>query len=194
MDPQLPVSGQTSDRFAQMVLAQFDGPAYLRRARRLELTLAALEQQCQAARKEMLAMVCLRLARLHALAGTWERLTPEWLSHAQVEALRRLHAELAPALQATVNPASTRRLLRGAIAELRESVDRFNERWSAYLRSVDLGPVNSLIKDYNRWYVLEKECAVGSHLVARQGFAPHQPMTLERLQERYPLIPPLTRS
>jgi hypothetical protein len=74
------------------------------------------------------------------------------------------------------------------MTELAESLDLFNRRWSRFLNSLDLDDVNQLIDGYNRWYVLEKECVVGSHRVARQGFEPLEPLTSSSLEAIYPLL------
>ena len=57
------------------------------------------------------------------------------------------------------------------------------------LLTVDLARVNQLRDGYNRYYVLEKECAVRSPKVARQGFRPLPPLTTADLAAE---LPPLT--
>ena len=42
--------------------------------------------------------------------------------------------------------------------DLVASVDRFNRRWLQFLDALKLDPVNRQIDQYNRYYVLEKEC------------------------------------
>ena len=54
---------------------------------------------------------------------------------------------------------------------------------------MDLSAVNELRKGYNRYYVLEKECAVRSARIARQGFAPLPPLTTGDLVAQFPLLP-----
>lgn len=60
-----------SDPQYQYVLAQFGGPAFLRRAQRAEGALADLLQRLRTTRWQWLDMVRLRLGQLHALAGGW---------------------------------------------------------------------------------------------------------------------------
>lgn len=70
-------------------------------------------------------------------------------------------------------------------------IDRFNRRWTHYLRRLDLAPLNRLREDYNRYYVLEKECALRSARLARIGFVPLQPVTRQEFQELLPRLPQL---
>jgi hypothetical protein len=53
---------------------------------------------------------------------------------------------------------------------------------------VDLSQVNALRDGYNRYYVLEKECASRSPRTARHGFRPLPPLTADDLAA---LLPPL---
>ncbi len=88
-------------------------------------------------------------------------------------------------------PASPRRRL--AVArDLASSVERFNRRWAAFLDELNLGPINAMIDNYNRYYLLEKECVFGSSRVAARNFQPLRPVTLDRLREEHPLLPGVT--
>jgi hypothetical protein len=78
--------------------------------------------------------------------------------------------------------------LRRALAELCGSIELFNRRWREYLPTVELNEVNALRDGYNRWYVLEKECAVRSPRLAREGFVRLEPLSSASLLE---LLPPL---
>jgi hypothetical protein len=69
------------------------------------------------------------------------------------------------------------------------SLERFNQRWRKFLPTVDLTAVNRLREDYNRYYLLEKECAVRSSVVARRGYSPLQPVTVDDLADVLPLLP-----
>jgi hypothetical protein len=74
------------------------------------------------------------------------------------------------------------------LRELCESLLHFNQRWQAFLQTVDLTPINHLRDAYNRYYLLEKECALRSARLARQGFRRLDPLTLDELST---LVPPL---
>lgn len=186
MDETIILQGRDSDRVAKAIMAQYDGPAYIRRAKQMESACAALEAMCRETRREMLQVVGLRLATLHALAGSWSRLVPVFLTEDDAEYLRRLHDELAPQLALPVESTDSPGSIRHALEELREALEWFNRRWSAFLEGLDLTPINHLIAGYNRWYVLEKECAVGSPRVAREGFRPVAPLTVDALKARFP--------
>jgi len=69
------------------------------------------------------------------------------------------------------------------------SVHRFNRRWVEFVETVDLKEVNRLRDGYNRYYVLEKECALRSERLARLGFEPLRPATHAELFDRYVKLP-----
>ncbi|MCS6977398.1 MAG: hypothetical protein NZM31_10380 [Gemmatales bacterium] len=181
--------GGNADRLAKTVMARYDGPAYMRRARQMELAIEALHRQCQTTRDEMLHLVRHRLGLLLEMAGSWQALVPHYIDTPQAEVLRQLgpepHWDAAPSGKPKVSPSR----LRSALHELCEAIAWFNLRWLEFLQGLDLDTVNGLIAGYNRWYVLEKECAVGSIRVARQGFRPVPPITREDLKNRYPPLP-----
>jgi hypothetical protein len=165
----------------------YGGPAYIRRAREVEGALEHLLARCRQQREEWLTMVRLRLGVLKVMAGDWPALTP-LLDEEQLDHLARMYADLAPQLRMPVAVTSSRRLLRRALRELCESIEAFNRRWLAYLTRVDLSWVNELRDGYNRYYVLEKECAIRSPRLARVGFQRLEPLTAESLRA---LLPPL---
>ena len=69
------------------------------------------------------------------------------------------------------------------------SIDRFNKRWLNYVHTLDLTRINELRDGYNRYYLLEKECAMRSARLARQHFRRLEPMTREAVLDRFPLLP-----
>lgn len=103
--------------------------------------------------------------------------------------MRQLHRELEPRLRIPVEPTSSLRRLRRALVELIESTERFNRGWKPFLEAVDLARVNELRDGYNRWYVLEKECALRSPRLARLGFQRLEPITPETLAVLFPPLP-----
>jgi hypothetical protein len=80
------------------------------------------------------------------------------------------------------------RPVRRALRELYESIEHFNRRWEEFLQTIDLTRVNELRAGYNRYYLLEKECALRSARLARQGFSRLEPLTVHELAA---LLPPL---
>jgi hypothetical protein len=191
----VPVVGAGPDRRElQEVLSSFDAPAYVRRARRVEAAYEQLLNRCRRQRHALLSVTRTRLGLLKALAGDWAALRPLLADDSQLDALTRLDADLAPKLRAPPAPTASARALRRALADLADSIAFFNRRWARLLDRVDLGPVNELRDGYNRFYVLEKECAVRSPAVARQGFRPLSPLTRADLAAALPPLPaPQTR-
>jgi hypothetical protein len=192
---EVPVLGREENQLVKQFLAQYDAPAYVRRARQVQDAFEQLLHRCRRQRDEWLTMVRMRLGRLKALAGDWEHLLP-WLENAaQARGLADLHAALQPRLRVAVPLTTVPRVLSRALADLVASIVHFNVRWQEYLRTVDLTTVNELRDRYNRYYLLEKECAVRSTRLARQGFVRLEPLTLDELTEQLPplLVPRLSK-
>ena len=57
------------------------------------------------------------------------------------------------------------------------------------MREVKLDAVNDLRDGYNRYYLIEKECAIRSPTLARRGFVRLEPLKHENLFEALPLLP-----
>ena len=155
------------------------------RWRRLSRTCCS---SCRQQREEWLPLVRLNLGRLFALAGDWPALRPLLGSEEHLEQLRQLHVELEPRLRLVIEPTTSARRC-GALAELRQSIERFNDRWQAFLPTIDLTTINELREGYNRYYLIEKEAVVNSPGVARQGFQPLELLTHADLAEVLPLLP-----
>ena len=67
---------------------------------------------------------------------------------------------------------------------------RFNRRWLQFLDRLNLEPANFVIDQYNRYYVLEKECVMGSAATRRPPFHPRAPLTTpDRSWTIIPLLP-----
>ncbi|MFN4257772.1 MAG: hypothetical protein ACK4RK_00610 [Gemmataceae bacterium] len=190
MDEELPLLGRADElRAFQHVSSAFGAPAYIRRGRRVQEALDALLRRCQRQRDEWLRLTRVRLGLVRALAGEWEVLRPWLRDNETLASLRRLHEEWQPRPPVDIAPTTSPRRLRAALRELAESISFFNERWRRYVMQVDLSEVNTAREQYNRYYVLEKECAVRSPRVARQGFQPLPPLTHAELLEMVPLVP-----
>jgi hypothetical protein len=172
----------------QQLLALFDVPAYVRRGLRVQQAFDDLIADCRRRRGEWLEVTRALLGVLRGLAGGWDALRPILADDEQLNRLRRLEAELDPRPRLAEPPTTSRRALRRALRELRESLQRFNRRWAAFLAEADLSPVNALRDGYNRYYILEKECASRSPRTARHGFRPLPPLTADDLAA---LLPPL---
>src|SRR5262249_3452976 len=158
-------------------------------ARQVEHAFEDLLNRGRKKRCEWLPMVRLRLALLHALAGDWERVRPLLAHDDRLGELQRLYAELQPRLRGQVEPTSSVRARRQALRELCESIENFNRRWLAFVPQLDLNHVNQLRDAYNRYYLLEKEIALRSPRIARQGFVRLEALTTEDLLSRLPPLP-----
>jgi hypothetical protein len=166
------------------LLGLFDAPAFARRGVDLEYALERLHARCRRQRGQLLEMVPLRLRQWAAVATSSDDLAGTFAT--PVAPLWAL-CEAAPPAWA-LQPAPPRR--RRAIArDLVASVTRFNRRWSAFLDELNLAPVNRMIDQYNRYYVFEKECVVGSARLAARFFTPRAHLTRRDLAQEYPLLP-----
>ena len=175
-------------RLRMMIAAQYDAPAYIRRARAVEQSYDDLLDRCRRRRAELLAGIRLHLGSLRAGAGTWDALRPLLADDGQIDILKSLHAEAGDPEHAMTGPAhgpGLRRVLR----YLRQSVERFNRRWRAFIAGLDLGEINGLRDGYNRYYLLEKECAVGPARQLPQTFRRLEPVTAGELLDRLPPLP-----
>lgn len=84
----------------------------------------------------------------------------------------------------TLSAKSARQQLQGAFA-------RFNRRWMSFLEQVDRTEVNQLRSSYNQYYLVEKECAIGSYRLAVQNYRELPPVTIGSLLHEFPLLPEL---
>ncbi len=170
-------------------LARYDGPAFLRRARRVQAAYDQLLDECRRQREEWLALVRIRLGTLRALAGSWDVLIPHLADEGQVRLLEEMCLALNPRLRVPIEPTTSARVLRSALRELGASLERFNRRFLPFIRGLDLTALNAQRADYNRYYLLEKECAVRSPHIARAGYAPLDPLTPDDLLRILPPLP-----
>lgn len=166
------------------LLGLFDVPAFVRRGKDLEHSLERLHARCLREHGTMLELVRVRLRQwAGAAAGpdAWRAIFT-----APIDPLWPLSGAEPPSW--AERPSSARR--RRAIArDLVASVERFNRRWAQFLGSLDLGPFNRMIDQYNRYYVLEKECVLGSSRLAARHFVPRERLTPESLLARHPVLP-----
>ena len=174
-------------RIVQEMIGRFDAPSFMRRAKQVENTWQQLLDNCQKERTKQLEIVRLRLGQLHALAGDWEPLR-EWLSVGDVDFLRALFEELQPRLRLSLEATTSHRVLRSAVRDLVEAIEFFNARWQIWLRKLDLQPVNRARDAFNRYYLLEKECAFGSAALARIDFQPVPMLTIDDVARHFPLL------
>ncbi len=187
---EIPVVGRDDEqRVFNQLTGMHGGPAYVRRGLLVQETLERLLTHCRAQRDEWLRLLRFTLGTLQGLAGQWTALRPWLADDSQLPIFDALLAELRPQLKEAVTPTSSARQLRRLLLELVEGIAFFNARWEKFLDEANLLPVNEARDGYNRYYVLEKECAVRSPRIARQGFAPLPPLTRADLAAMLPLLP-----
>ena len=166
------------------LLGLFDVPAFARRGQDLESSLARLRWRCRRARGGMLDMVRLRLRQWASAADGPG--TESLIFASSIEGLWPLAEAGAPKWAARAAPL---RRLRGIARDLIASVERFDRRWLEHLGGLDLAPINRQVDDYNRYYLLEKECSLGSARLAARHFVPKARVTLDDVRLELPPLP-----
>jgi hypothetical protein len=166
------------------MMGLFDLPAFARRGQDLEITLKRLHERCRNARGQLLDMVQLRLRQ-------WSRAVtgPDAWSCAfthSIEPLWPLAGAEQPRWAEVPAPRSRRLSIAG---DLNAAVLRFNRRWRQFLERLNLEPTNALIDQYNRYYLLEKECVMGSARLAARHFQPVTELTPMTLLNDHPTLP-----
>jgi hypothetical protein len=194
MDEQGSGLGSDEQQYFQKLTSYYDAPAFVRRVKRVEESYQLLLEHLARQRDEQLAIVRLRVGQLTALAGEWSALRPIFAFEEDIARLRDLHGELQPKLRLPLEPTAVPRVLRAAAQELIEANELFNARWRRRIDKLDLTFINQLRDGYNRHYLLEKECSLGSARVARVGFRPLEPLTGADLFQIFPPLPVPTLS
>lgn len=171
------------------LLGLFDTPAFVRRGTDVEFAILQLRGRLKRDRLAKLDMVHLRLKQ-------WARSATSPDDYRDVFA-----AAIFPwyALTAAESPqwalvSASPRSRRSVANDLIKSAERFNKRWSETLGAIRLEPINRQIENYNRYYVFEKECVLGSTRLAARHFVPKSFLTLDLLIEEFPYLPQLDRA
>jgi hypothetical protein len=175
------MSSHPSDRLAKYFMGLYGPPSFARRDRNAQAAWDGILGRCRTTRKEMLDGV--RWA-LQPLAKKLT-LTLDEDPGVAMEQVRSATSEKKLS-QLSFN---TRLLLH----QLANAIERFNTKWTKYLQSIDLNHLNSLRNEFNQNFIIEKECATGSELIARHGFAPYSSADHEELIREFPLLKPLSR-
>jgi hypothetical protein len=166
------------------LMGLFDLPAFARRGQDVEYSLRRLHTRCRLQREELLEMVRLRLRQWAKVATGWHDWSGTWCS--PVDSLWDMAHSEEP--QWAVRPAPPRQR-RTVARDLITSVERFNKRWGQFLDALNVDPINQMIDQYNTYYVLEKECVMGSPRLAARHFAPVPRVSAAGLWEEYPMLP-----
>jgi GNAT superfamily N-acetyltransferase len=166
------------------LLGLFDVPAFARRGRDLEYALSRLHLRLDRERAGMLDMVRVRLKQWAAVA-----IGPDDWGDAFAAPVAPLYALAAAEPPVWAAHAAPPRRRRGVARDLVASIARFNRRWRHVIEGLKLDKVNQQIDDYNRYYVLEKECVIGSARLAARHFVPKPLLNHDVLLADHPLLP-----
>lgn len=173
-----------ADPETRALLGMFDTPAFARRGADLEYALALVRTRCTRERSALLEMVRVRLRQWAGVAVGPDDWAPPF--GAPVAAIWSLAGIDEPPRWASQAAPPRRR--RAVGRDLVASLDRFNRRWTAYVEGLALETVNRLVDQYNRYYLIEKECVLGSRLAARH-YSPVAPLTSDGLLDEFPPLP-----
>ena len=180
----LPAINSDIETEVKELMGLFDLPAFARRGQDLEATLNRMHLRCRAARRQYLEMVHLRLRQWSAASAGPE----SWrdIFTGTIESLWSL-AEAEPPRWALSDAPKKRR--ESIARDLVAAIERFNRRWRQFIAQINLEPTNFAIEQYNRYYVLEKECVVGSARLAARHFSPVPLLTAATLLEEHRALP-----
>ncbi|WP_406695086.1 hypothetical protein V5E97_29020 [Singulisphaera sp. Ch08] len=166
------------------LIGLFDLPAFARRGQDLEYSIKRTRERCERERNAMLDMVRVRL-RQWASAVTDPDSSVAIFS-TPIGSLWPLSGAEGPVWARHSAPPRRQRTI---ALDLISSVIRFNRRWAHFLDELKVDHVNRLIDHYNRYYLLEKECCLGSSRLAARFFIPQTQITRDTLLADYPLLP-----
>jgi hypothetical protein len=166
------------------IMGLFDVPSFARRGKEMEFAVRRLNDRCRRSRSGLLEMVRIRLRQWSAAVtgpGAWSA-----VFSATIEPLWPLSDADEPVWAAAPAPARRQRAIaRDLIAATR----RFNGRWVQFLDRLYLDPTNDMIDQYNRYYLFEKECVMGSARLAARIFTPAPRLTKDALLRDHPVLP-----
>ncbi len=172
------------DTEINQLLGLFDAPAFVRRGHELDHALNRMHLRLQRERNDQLEMVRLRLRQWSTVATA--QLPQGEIFRAPLNPVWTLSGAEPPTWAAT--PAARHRR-RSVARDLVASMVRFNKRWQRFIEGFNLEPINQMVEHYNRYYVLEKECCMGSAKLAARFFVPKARISHDQLLEHYPLLP-----
>ncbi|MGV3486760.1 MAG: hypothetical protein ACO1RT_20260 [Planctomycetaceae bacterium] len=160
-------------------------PAFIQRARSVEIGWDMLLSSCESQRDELLQWPRRHFAILaHRVRKDWSRLVPYLKEPRSAEYFEPLHRAWESKLPTVTDWTWSDR---AALFTFVASVERFNHAWAQALRRVDLEEVNRVRGDYNRFYPIEKDCAFGIDRTALT-FEPIEMVTPAKLRELFPPV------
>ena len=183
-DETMPSMNSEIETDVRQLMGLFDVPAFARRGQDLEATVRRLHARCRGARVQLLDMVHLRLrqwSRASVGSESWRG-----VFKSSIEPLWSL-AEAEPPRWELSDASFPRR--QTIARDLVAAVERFNRRWLHFVDRINLEPTNFVIDQYNRYYLLEKECVMGSARLAARHFSPVKALTKATLLDEHPTLP-----
>jgi hypothetical protein len=188
MSDDAPDESLTSVRSTEAELKElmglFDAPAFARRGRDVEWAVARTLEISRRQRIEMLEMVHCRLRMWVSATSGYH----DWqiAFTAPINYLWQMTGAKEPlwSNSTKVRP----RAVYSASRDLVSSLERFNKRWEKWVNKLEADTINRQIDHYNKYYVLEKECVVGSAKLAARLFQPVPRIDPAWLFSQFPLI------
>lgn len=172
----------------QQIAGSFDEPAFLRRARKTQAAWDSLLQHAEVSRESMLAVVRVKLALLTSIMFSRETDLRDIVSAADLELLQNCHDEWTKLLRGRSRRARRPIQVSTALVRFVEIGERFNRQWNSHVRGLNFDHVNALRDGYNKYYVIEKECALQSHRTAVRGFRPLPDVGPDDVLKHLPLL------
>ncbi len=169
--------------------ASFDTPAYVRRGLNVETEWNSLAEKLNRTWKEWTVPSGRLCSQLRHQADGWDSLGGWLCGPEDLERLRLLDQRLDFRLKYPPAKALWLWPLRRSIRRLARMVEDLNEAWAKHLHAQDLEAVNRAREQYNRWYLLEKECAMRSTRLAAGGFKPFARVEANDLFQLFPPLP-----
>ncbi len=186
-------NGAAGDPIAQLVLGQFDAPAFIRRAKSVEMDTETLFYKCKKHRDSWLHQPQRAFHNIKSRVGgtppDWQRLATWTKQPEQIAYLRKLDPYMEPTLRFPPKPSRWFWGISQEIETLRRQIKGFNQAWLEWVGGIDLAEINTARDGYNKWYLLEKECSILSRAVASQGFEPIPLLKAGDILTWFPLIP-----
>jgi hypothetical protein len=182
--PEWTTHNADADGTIKELMGLFDTPAFARRGQDLEHSLRRIHALCRRLRDQHMEMVRVRLrqwSRVAAGPEDWRDVFAE-----PIDGLWKL-ALAEPPVWGGVFAAPKQK--RSAAANLIASARRFNGKWQQMIDLINLEPTNRVIDEYNKYYVIEKECVMGSARLAQRHFTPTPRLTCQTLLREHPLLP-----
>ena len=183
-DESTPTLNSDIEADVKELMGLFDLPAFARRGQDVEAAVRRLHDRCERVRSEMLEMVRLRLRQWCGAATGPESWSGVFAS--TIEPMWPLAGAAPPRWAGLDAPIKCRQNI---ASDLIAAVERFNRRWLDAIGRFNLEPTNFVIEQYNRYYLLEKECVMGSARLAARHFIPILALTSSAILEDHPILP-----